>query len=107
MQDEKDKWGEGYDYLFKDIWSNLDQIRLDNESYKHDEKNIEHCFGIMYSALRSSSVEAVKSSDWESVDKLEVLQKISDTLKLFKEAKTINDKVIAINTAEQLLRSIY
>jgi hypothetical protein len=107
MANENGNWGEGLDYLFKEIWPNLDQIRADNEDYKHDKDNIEHCFGIMYSALSKDAVEVVKTSDWVPADKFEVLKKITETTKLFKEARTINDKVIAINVAEQLLRAMY
>jgi len=107
MANKNGNWGEGLDYLFKEIWPNLDQIRADNKNYEHDKDNIEHCFGIMYSALSKGAVESVKAADWEPSDKLIVLNKITETAKLFKEAKTINDEVIAINVAEQLLRAMY
>jgi hypothetical protein len=107
MQKKSDKWGVGMDHLFKDIWPDLDKIREDNLHYVHDDKNIEHCFSVMYSILSRDAIAEVKKSDWEPKDKLEVLQKITDILKHFKEAETINDKVIAINVAEQLLRAIY
>lgn len=101
------QWGQGFDYLFEEIWPNLDKMREDNLNYSHDTANIEYCFSYMYSVLSTKAIEAVKKTDWEESDKSEVITKINSTLSLFKEAGTINEKVIAINIAEQLLRAIY
>jgi hypothetical protein len=104
---EKNEWGEGLDYLFKDIWPDLDRIRRDNENYSHNEGLISSCFLVMQKVLAEDAVEAVKNNDWDIKDKVEVLEKMAQALGHFKEAKTVNDKVIAINVAEQLLRAIY
>lgn len=102
-----DDWGVGLDYLFKDIWPNLDQIRKDNTNYLHNEENIEHCFLIMRSILIKEVPTEIKKTDWSVKDKIEVMQKVANILAHFRDARTINDKVIAINIAEQLLRTIY
>lgn len=102
-----DDWGVGLDYLFKDIWPKLDQIRKDNENYIHDEAIIEHCFSTMRSVLSEKVPHEIKRTGWSVKDKLEVMQKVADVLAHYKDAKTINDKVIAINVTEQLLRTIY
>lgn len=107
MANKSSGWGQGYDYLFEEIWSNIDKIREDNLKYSHDVSNIEYCFSYMYSVITNKAVETIKKTDWSQADKAEVIQKIHNVSKLFREAETINDKVVAINIAEQLLRAIY
>lgn len=100
-------WGEGWDYLLKDIWENLDTIRKDNLSYSHNEQLIDKCFNFIYPIFLTKILKLVKETDWSPEDKVEIINKSDQIRKMFKSAKTVNDKVIAINVAEQFLRAIY
>lgn len=102
-----DEWGQGWDYLFKEIWDDMDRIREDNLAYRYSHKNIDHCFKFLYSTLVKEVLSKVKSSDWNERDKNEVMGKVHRLIKLFRESKSYPDKVIAINMTEQFLRAIY
>jgi|GEM_PF-1873307 len=104
---KSDEWGQGWDYLFKEIWEDMDRIREDNLARRYDHKNIDHCFKFLYATLVKDVLSKVKSSDWNENDKSEVMGKTYNLINLFRESKSYPDKVIAINMAEQLLRSIY
>ena len=106
-QSKTDDWGQGWDYLFKEIWSNMDQIREDNLNRKHNKENIEYCFKFLYSILIKSIIPKIKELNWPEQDKAEVINKTHKLIMLYNESKSFNDKVIAINMTEQFLRSIY
>lgn len=107
IQKKSDEWGQGWDYLFKDIWPEMDKIRRDNLENQHDKENIDYCFKYLYSVLIKEVLFRIKNMDWDERNQVEVTSKTHKLIKLFKESNNYNDKVIAINMTEQFLRSIY
>ena len=96
-------WGIGLDYLLKDYWDDLDRITEDNYYGRHNAKLINSLFPKVFSALENSVDEmkrlcgsGKKVADWVK----KVLRLRSGQAK----AKTLNDKVIFIDTAVQFLR---
>ena len=89
-------WGAGLDYLFKDSWDDLDKIVEDNYYGRHKQKLINPLFLKIFSALEEAILLMKKDSDWT---------KKAKTIKKFgSSAKTLNEKVIFIDSVVQFLR---
>ena len=100
-------WGEGWDYMVRDIWDRLDLIRKDNLAEAHNEANIDYCFHYIYKVLVGEANIKIENADWSKKDKEYVSAMLFRLVELFSESKTVSDKVIAIVVAEQFLRQTY
>ena len=88
-------WGAGLDYLFKDSWNDLDKIVEDNYYGRHNQKLINPLFLKIFSALEEA-ILLMKNSNWTR--KARFIQKFGSS------AKTLNEKVIFIDSVVQFLR---
>ena len=96
-KDGKDgSWGVGLDYLLKDYWDDLDKLIEDNYYGRHNAELINFLFPKIISALEKAILEMKKFGDWTK----KALRFRSGRAK----AKTLNDKVIFIDTVTQFLR---
>ena len=89
-------WGVGLDYLLKDYWDDLDKLIEDNYYGWHDAKLINLLLSKISLALDGAILKMKKSDDW--IKKAKVIQKFGAA------AKSINEKVVFIDTATQFLR---
>ena len=89
-------WGAGLDYLLKDYWNDLDKIVEDNYYGRHNKKLINSLFPKVSSALQKAILIMKKSDAW--IKKAKVIQKFGTA------AKSMNEKVVFIDTAVQFLR---
>ncbi len=89
-------WGAGLDYLLKNYWNDLDKIVEDNYYGRHNKKLITSLFPKVFFALNEAIVKMKRYSGW--IKKAKVIQKFG-TL-----AKSLNEKVIFIDTVVQFLR---
>ncbi|MBU2082253.1 hypothetical protein KKH14_02400 [Patescibacteria group bacterium] len=88
-------WGAGLDYLFKDSWNDLDKIVEDNYYGRHNQKLINPLFLKVFLALEEA-ILLMKNSNWTK--KARFIQKFGSS------AKTLNEKVIFIDSVVQFLR---
>ena len=88
--------GAGLDYLFKDSWNDLDEIVKDNYYGRHNEELINPLFLKIFSALEEAMLLMKKYSDWTR--KARAIHKFGSS------AKTLNEKVIFIDSVVQFLR---
>ena len=101
-------WGEGWDYMVKEIWGRLDMIRDENVYDRpHDTTNVDYCFHYIYKVLVGEANIKIEKADWKPKDKKHVSNILFRLIELFSDAKITSDKVIAIVVAEQFLRQTY
>lgn len=92
-------WGAGLDYLLKDYWDDLDKIVEDNYYGRHNTKLINFLFPKVFSVLKKAILLMEKHGSWTK--KARVIQKFGVS------AKSVNEKVIFIDTVIQFLRETY
>jgi len=89
-------WGAGLDYLFKDSWNDLDKSIEDNYYGRHNEKLINPLFSKIFLTLEKAILLMKKHGNW--------VKKARNVQKFGSSAKTLNEKVIFIDTVVQFLR---
>ncbi len=99
-------WGAGWDDLCKDYWDELEQISEDNLNGIHNEQLISQVFSEMENVMENKVLPRIgRYTEAIGADGSEWSQFAREVLGYFKEAKTVSDKVIAINSAEQFIRA--
>jgi|SRR3989344_2442566 len=86
-------WGVGLDYLLKDYWNDLDKIVEDNYYSRHNKKLINSLFPKVFSAFQEAIFKMKRYGDW--IKKAKVIQKLGAS------AKSLNEKVVFIDTTTQ------
>lgn len=96
-------WGNGLDYLLKKYWNDLDKLVKDNYYGRHNAKLINFLFPKNLEALKESITEMKKLckkgkglNDW--IKKAKAIQDFG------KSVRSLNEKVILIDTIVQFLR---
>ncbi|MBI4812795.1 hypothetical protein HY798_05190 [Candidatus Falkowbacteria bacterium] len=101
----KEKWGIGLDYLFKEYWNEIDDLVRDNYFGRHNPKLINPLFSKISVALDKSIAEMEAFCRKDSPGLKEWVIKVRKIQKLAKSSKSLNEKVIFIDTAIQFLRA--
>lgn len=106
-----DNWGAGWDYLLEDFYDDLDQITKDNYFRRYNPKLINKTFRNLFQILNSKAIPKMEELKRQEQSKLEKencqdwLNGAEQLNKFFKEAKKLSDKVIAVDSLMQFLRS--
>lgn len=101
----KDGWGVGLDYLFKEHWDKIDDLIRDNYFGKHEPKLINPLFSNISVALDKSILEMKTLCRNSSPGLKEWTNKARRVKKLAASSRSLNEKVIFIDTAVQFLRA--
>lgn len=99
-------WGAGLDYLLKEHWDKLDQLVEDNYYGRHNSDLINYLFPQIDKVLEKSVLEmrrlCGKEGDKELLDGW--IRKAKEIQSFGEVAKTLNEKVVFIDTVTQFLR---
>jgi hypothetical protein len=101
-------WGAGWDDLLKDYWDDLEQIWADNLKGNHNQKLVNTTSKNIYRIIKDTAIPRMKKYNQKTGEKDDGWScKAESILNYFDTAETTSDQVIALNTAEQFLRSTY
>lgn len=100
-------WGAGWDDLITNFWEDLEIIDEDNYYSRHNEELIKKVFLGMSEVMENKVLPRMRkyAKAVPNNENDEWLGMGEEVLGYFQDSRTINDKVIAINCAEQFIRA--
>ncbi len=103
---EGNNWGTGLDYLLKDYWDDLDKLVEDNYYERHNSKLINFLFLRMLEVLKKAinEMKVLCPGDANKKELMNWLKKLKIIQRFGQSVKSLNEKVIFIDTTTQFLR---